>query len=562
MKLSLGRYDNAVRSRAATLESSVERVWRKDPSFWAAGAAESKSVASRLGWLDAPDLMLAHLTELQSFGDELRHYGFRDIVVLGMGGSSLAPEVLRRTIAARQRPSDAQPRLHVLDTTDPQAILSLVSGIDLSRTLFFVSSKSGSTIEANVLFEYFERLVTDATSAPSGSHFVAVTDSGTPLEQLAKHRGFRRVFLNPTDVGGRYSALTYFGLAPAVAAGFDVERLLIQGQHAADQAHSGAGETLLFGAALGELALLGRNKLTLIASPSLASFGLWAEQLIAESTGKNGIGIVPIDNEPLARPKQYGDDRAFVYLRLEAESNGHTDAVIGSLAAEGFPVIQRELDDMYDLGREFFDWEFATAIAGHVLGINPFDEPNVQESKDNTSRVLREFEDTGRLDNPALEDRMPVAYSRSFGASALEPAVARFLGELKAGQYLAITAYIGETQDHNDEFDEIRRQVRDSLGVATTLGYGPRYLHSTGQLHKGGPPIGAFLQVTASDTTDVPIPGRPYTFGQLKRAQAIGDFESLTSRDLPVLRVHLQKNVAAGLGALKRAVAMAASIPA
>jgi glucose-6-phosphate isomerase len=544
------------------LESSVERIWRKDPSFWADDATDARSVATRLGWLDAPGSMLAHVAELRSFGDEIRHAGFSDIVVLGMGGSSLAPEVLRRTSPGRQRLSDRQPRLHVLDTTDPQTILSLTACIELSNTLFFVSSKSGSTIEANVLFEYFEERVAAATNASPGQHFVAITDPGSPLERLAKDRGFRRVFLNPADVGGRYSALTYFGLAPAAAVGLDVERLLFRAERATARARSGASDALQFGAALGELAQRGRNKLTFITSPTLAPFGLWAEQLIAESTGKNGVGIVPIDLEPLARPRQYGDDRVFVYLRLEADSNGHTDAVAGSLAAEGLPVIQRDLDDAYDLGREFFDWEFATAVAGQILGINPFDEPNVQESKDNTSRVLRGFEETRKLDIPALEDRMPVAYSPSFGASSLEPAVARFLGDIKNGQYLAIVAYIAETQVHNDEIEEIRRHVRDALGIATTLGYGPRHLHSTGQLHKGGPPIGLFLQVTASDTTDIPIPGRPYTFGQLKRAQAIGDFESITSRDLPVLRVHLQTNIAAGLGALKRAVAIATSITA
>jgi hypothetical protein len=370
------------------------------------------------------------------------------------------------------------------------------------------------------------------------------------------------VFVNPSDIGGRYSALSYFGMAPAVVAGIDVGRLLARAEAAAQAAGRPESDAALFGAALGELALAGRNKCTLITSPAVASFGLWAEQLIAESTGKEGTGLVPIDGEPLGRPKQYGDDRFFVYLRLEADSNGHTDATAGALVAQGYPVVTLELDDVYDLGREFFQWEFAVAIAGKVLGINPFDEPNVQESKDNTNRVLQEFEKTGRLDNPALDDEMAVALSPASGASTVSPAVANLLAQVNPGDYFAITAYVQQTDETDAVFADLRQRVRDRFGVATTLGYGPRFLHSTGQLHKGGPAQGVFLQVTAVDQEDVAIPGRSFTFGQLKRAQAIGDFDSLAAHSRPVVRVHLQRDITGSLEALRRAVAASGHVPA
>jgi hypothetical protein len=351
-------------------------------------------------------------------------------------------------------------------------------------------------------------------------------------------------------------------MAPAAVAGIDVARLLARAAVAAQSARSRDSDALAFGAALGELTLAGRDKCTLVTSKTLEPFGLWIEQLIAESTGKDGTGIVPIDREPLGRPKQYGDDRFFVYLRLEADSNGHTDATVGALIAEGIPVITLTLSDVYDVGGEFFRWEYAVAVAGQVLDINPFDEPNVQESKDNTTRVLAEFEQQGRLDNPALDDQMPVALSPDTGASAVQPAVKSLLAELEQGDYFAITAYVGQTDVIDDMFARIRQRVRDAFGVATTLGYGPRFLHSTGQLHKGGPPNGVFLQVTVTDADDLPIPGRAFTFGQLMRAQAIGDFESLAAHGRPIVRVHLQRDIVGGLDALYRAISEASSVAA
>jgi glucose-6-phosphate isomerase len=506
--------------------------------------------------------MQTRLPEIEELAHDARSSGIRDAVVLGMGGSSLAPEVLRQSIASGLRSRTPHPTMHVLDTTDPASIAAVADHIDPARTLFFVSSKSGSTIEANVLFEYFFALVDGAASSEPGRQFVAITDAGTSLETLGRERGFRRVLINPSDIGGRFSALSLFGLAPAAVAGVNVEQLLTRGITAAEAARSPESDALLFGAALGELTRAGRNKCTLITSPSIASFGLWAEQLIAESTGKEGTGIVPVNGEPLGRPKQYGDDRFFVYLRLEADSNGHTDAVAGSLAAEGLPIITLDLDDEYDLGAEFLGWEFAVAVAGQVLDINPFDEPNVQESKDNTTRVLQEFAATGKLDNAALDDHMPVALSPRAGASTVAPAVTDLLSTLQPGDYFAITAYLEQTPATDAAFADIRERVRDAFGVATTLGYGPRFLHSTGQLHKGGPPQGVFLQVTAADDPDIMIPGRDFTFGQLKRAQSIGDYESLAAHERPVTRVHLQRDVPSGLAALRSAIIAATSVAA
>ncbi len=562
MKLTLGRYDEAVRRRTAELAPCVERVWRREASSWGGDAARAKSVSNRLGWLDVAALMRERAGEIVRFADEVRAAGFRDAVVLGMGGSSLAPEVLRRSIADTAV-GGGHPRLHVLDTTDPATILASTRAIDPAATLFFVSSKSGTTIEANTLFAHFHELVRGLKGERAGENFVAITDEGTPLQALAKEHSFRRCFVNPSDIGGRYSALSYFGLVPAAVAGVDLAKLLDRGTEAMKAAKAPDGEAALLGAALGELALAGRDKLTLLVSPGIASFGLWAEQLIAESTGKEGLGVVPIDGEPLASPGAYGGDRAFVQLRLDGDDNAAADVLAAELVAEGHPVIAIDLADAYDLGREFFRWEFAVAVAGQILGINPFDEPNVQESKDNTNRVLREFERSGRLDVAGLDGRGgPIAVTPG-GVRALGD-LAYLISELVTGveppQYFAISAYIRQTAATDAAFAAVRAAIRERCGVATTLGYGPRFLHSTGQLHKGGPPRGVFVQVTAQDAEDVVIPGRSFSFGQLKRAQAIGDFQSLVDHDRPVVRVHLGLEVNAGLATLREAVQAAARV--
>jgi len=527
--LSLGGFAGAeAQVESLVAASAADRIWKRDAAFWGGDAGRRESVANRLGWLDVAQQMRADVGALQSFAERVRADGFRDAVVLGMGGSSLAPEVMRRSFGARR----GWPRLHVLDTTDPATIRAVLEQIDPATTLFVVSSKSGTTIEALSLFAFFHEQVRAVKPDDAGANFVAVTDAGTPLQALAAEHGFRRVFVNPGDIGGRYSALSYFGLAPAAVVGIDVARLLDRGIAAAADARAADSDTLRLGAAIGALALAGRDKATFIVSPSIGSFGLWVEQLIAESTGKEGRGILPVADEEAASPTGYGDDRLFVRLRLGVDANGSEDAVVGSLLAAVLPVISIDLDDVYDLGREFFRWEFAVAVAGHVLGINPFDEPNVQESKDNTNRVLAEFERTGSF---GAIDEVPI---RDGG---LRTKLAALTSSLQDGSYFAITAYVQPTERAGEQFRRMRSAVMRGTGVATTLGYGPRYLHSTGQLHKGGPARGVFLQVTAQQGSDLSISGRSFTFGQLKRAQAIGDLQSLHSHGLPALSVRLSE---------------------
>jgi glucose-6-phosphate isomerase len=554
VKLELGRYAEAAQDRADALTAgdAAGRIWRRDATFWGGDENRQRSVANRLGWLDVAAQMRAHVPDLRAFAEQVREDGFADAVLLGMGGSSLAPEVLRQSFG----PQPGWPRLHVLDTTDPATILAVTRQIDPARSLFFVSSKSGTTIEALSLFAYFHAIVDAAKPGRAGEHFVAITDDGTPLQDLARQHGFRRVFTNPGDIGGRYSALSYFGLAPAAVMGIDIARLLDRGIAAAEATTAPDSDALRRGAALGEAALAGRDKATFIVAPEIASFGLWVEQLIAESTGKLGRGILPVAGEPLGAPAHYGDDRLCVQLRLGAGAPAQ-DASLAALVAAGHPAIVIDLDDPYDLGREFFRWEFAVAVAGEVLEINPFDEPNVQESKDNTQRVLKEFERTGSLDLAGVDAHAGAVVLSAPGRLAdapLDASIAALIDALKPGNYFAITAYIEPTARADDAFSEIRAAVRDARLVATTLGYGPRFLHSTGQLHKGGPATGVFLQVTAGDAEDVAIPGRPFTFGQLKRAQSIGDFESLLGHGRPALRVHLGNDIETGLAALRAAV--------
>jgi len=562
VKLHLGRYEERVRARVEALRSAGApgRIFEHDATFWGGDDARRGSVASRLGWLTVADEMRAHVDELRAFADEVRAAGYRDAVLLGMGGSSLAPEVLRQSVAVPrshvERPAGL--RLHVLDTTDPATIRAVADAIDITRTLFFVSSKSGTTIEPLCLFAYFHGLAEAVRPGRAGEQFVAITDPGTPLQRLAEEHRFRRVFTNPQDIGGRYSALSYFGLAPAVVAGVDIDTLLERGSAMAEASRRPQGEALTLGAVLGELALAGRDKCTFVVSPSIASFGLWVEQLIAESTGKDGKGILPVAGEPLATPLQYGDDRLFVQVRLEADDNGEEDAAIGALIAEGFPAVIIELtEDEYDLGGEFFRWEFAVAVAGQVLGINPFDEPNVQESKDNTHRVLAELERTGELDVHDIDGHPTPVVLTTAGRQAsgdLGCVLRELLTGVAPPQYVAFTAYVRETDATDAAFDGMRQALVEGPHVATTLGYGPRFLHSTGQLHKGGPRTGVFVQVTQTDADDIAIPGRPFTFGQLKRAQAIGDFEALAAHGLPAVRVHVGDDVERGLRALRGAL--------
>ena len=538
---SLGELQPAIDAQLAQLqkEEAPRRLWAKDSTLWSTNPAKREEIRDRLGWLNVAEKMLEHAAEFRELSAHGRTYS--DLVLLGMGGSSLCPDVLRNTFGAIK----GHPRLHVLDTTDPATILAVRSKIRIQDSLFIVASKSGETTETLSHFAYFwDQVRAGGHDGMAGRHFAAITDPGTSLEKLAKDHGFRWIFPNPPDIGGRYSALSYFGLVPGALMGVDVAELL---ERAVEMAHSCADSVpaadnpgVWLGAVLGRLALEGRNKLTLIASPKVASFGYWVEQLIAESTGKQGKGIVPVEGEPVGKPSVYGDDRVFVYIRMDSDP---VNRAVRALERAGQPVVTLTLRDKLDLGGEFLRWEVATAIAGSILGIDAFDQPNVQESKDNTKKVLGKFRASGKL--PAAVS-LPPAKSRTGLRSLLERA--------KPGAYFAIMAYATRTAASEAAIASIRATVRDRTHFATTAGYGPRFLHSTGQLHKGGPKTGLFLQVVQDDTRDVPIPGQPYSFSILKQAQSLGDLQSLTSRRLPVLRVTLGREPAAGWRALAAAV--------
>ncbi|TAK33887.1 MAG: glucose-6-phosphate isomerase [Chloroflexota bacterium] len=514
----------------------VGRMWRKDHTVWKPDPTE---ITNRLGWVDVIDAMRGQVPELVGFARQVREAGFRHVVLLGMGGSSLGPEVLRQTFGS----AASFPELMVLDSTVPAWVLAVQESIDPARTLFLVSSKSGGTIEVMSLYKYFRSLVEQAVGRETfGQNFVAVTDPGTSLEKLAREQGFRRVFLNPHDIGGRYSVLSYFGLVPAALTGLDVATLLER----AGAIHDACAASVpirqnpgaWLGAAMGAFALSGRSKLTLIASSSIGSFGLWVEQLIAESTGKEGKGIIPIADEPLMDPQFYGDDRVFVYLRLEGDDNTSPDAAVEGIAESGQPVVRLDLPDRLDLGAEFFRWELATAVAGAVLGIQPFDQPNVQQSKDVTSAVLREYQQSGR-----------------FPEIAAPSSPRDLLLQSQAGDYLAIMAYLRPTPEVEAALTELRRAVMERFRVATTLGYGPRFLHSTGQLHKGGPGNGLYLQLVADRTQNIPIPGEQYTFGTLCDAQALGDLQALQAQGRRVARVRLGTDNASEIRRMARELA-------
>jgi transaldolase/glucose-6-phosphate isomerase len=538
---SLGALQPAVEVQLAKLQKdeAPRRLWAKDSTLWSADPAKREEILDRLGWLDVAEKMLEHAGKFHELATEGRAYS--DVVLLGMGGSSLCPDVLRNTFGVVK----GHPRLHVLDTTDPATILAVRAKIKIQDTLFIVASKSGETTETLSHFAYFwDQIKASGRGAMAGWHFAAITDPGTSLEQLARDHGFRWIFPNPPDIGGRYSALSYFGLVPGALVGIDVGEML---ERAIEMAHSCAESVPVagnpgawLGAVMGQLALGGRNKLTLIAAPKVATFGYWVEQLLAESTGKEGKGIVPIEGEPLGKPAVYGDDRLFIYIRMDSDA---PNRAVAALEKAGLPVVTLTLRDKLDLGGEFFRWEVATAIAGAVLGIDPFDQPNVQESKDNTKRVLATFKSKGKL--PPAQST-PAAKARS-GIKAL-------LGRAKPGAYFAIMAYTARTTASQAAISAIRSAVRDKTHIATTAGYGPRFLHSTGQLHKGGPKTGLFLQIVQEDARDVTIPGQPFSFSILKQSQSLGDFQSLSSRRLPVLRVTLGRNPVAGWKALAAAV--------
>ena len=517
-----GDLSNAVAARVgkAVEERIARRVWAKDESLW--GGPGIAEIGDRLGWLTISDAMLERADELVEFARGCAAEGLTDAVLLGMGGSSLAPEVLWRTFGA----TEGSLALHVLDSTDPAAILAVQETVDLERTLFVVSTKSGGTIETLSLFAHFHALV------PDGSRFVAITDPGSSLLELARERGFRAVFENDPNIGGRYSALSLFGLVPAALIGAPLhallERAVVAEQECAHFEQTQTNPGLWLGLAVGELARHGRDKLNFVVGDPAASFGLWVEQLVAESTGKRGRGILPVADEPLLEPESYGADRVFVHLRDPERVSADTDARIEALGKAGHPTFTLTVNGGEDLGRMFFLAEFATAVAGWVLEINPFDQPNVQEAKDATKRVL------GAGPLPALQE-------------ADDAALHALLGGGSAGSYVALMGYVAPSIEFDEEVVALRATLMRRTHLATTFGYGPRFLHSTGQLHKGGAPVGRFLSLIADEGPDVAIPGASYSFRTLKTAQALGDLETLRSHHLPAEIVRLSGDPASAL---------------
>jgi transaldolase/glucose-6-phosphate isomerase len=539
-ELRLGRYEPAVQARLERwgAESLGRRLWGKDHTVWSARPVPE--LTDRLGWLKLPESMRTQAEDLSRFALEVRSDGFRDAVVLGMGGSSLAPEVFARTYGS----SNGYPALTVLDSTHPEAVRSLMGRLDPARTLFVVSSKSGTTTETLSLFRAFWQW-----SAEAGRRFVAVTDPGSSLEALARERGFRAVWNAPEDVGGRYSALTSFGLVPAALLGVDVREVLLRARSMAEACTGPAASNpgLILGAALGELALAGRDKVTFLASRGIDSLPDWIEQLVAESTGKIGRGIVPVVGERLGEPGAYGQDRFFVgLLSGDPGDDRPLETRLAALETAGHPVARFRLSDPADLGREMFRWEMATAAAGAVLGVNPFDQPDVQLAKELATRAMKE-RSSGAPAAPADE-------IRASDAGPLGSALEHWLAGAGPGSYLGVHAYLPAAPETTEILHDIQARLRDRTRLATTFGYGPRFLHSTGQLHKGGPDTGRFLQIVDEPEHDLPVPETDFTFGTLIRAQADGDRSALEQRGRRVMRVNLGNDVARGLARLRGAL--------
>ena len=522
----------------------AKRIWQKDATLWKSDPDNIKIINNSLGWLTVADEMIGVIEDLVEFSESIRSSGFQHVMVCGMGGSSLCPEVLARTFGRQS----GFPELLVLDSTDPDVIAAFKERIDIERCLFIIASKSGSTTEPNVFYKFWYEEVSKLREDP-GQNFVAITDPGSPLVDTAAKLKFQRTFLNQSDIGGRYSALSYFGMVPAALMGLDVRRLL----EGARQAAKSIDAAVELGMALGDNALAGRNKLTLVLDQRLETLGLWIEQLIAESTGKEGTGILPVNGEPLGPPDVYGNDRLFVSISLGDRTQ------LDAVAAAGHPIVYRELNDPYDLGAEFFVWEFATAVAGWRLGINPFDQPNVQEAKDATKELLTAFTRRGQLDprNIIASDELITIYGADDAekAESVDEVLRGQLATIKPGDYIAFLNYIEETPEVDREFQDLRIQLRDNTRCATTIGYGPRFLHSTGQLHKGGPDTGVFFQIIANDAVDFAIPGEPYTFTILKQAQALGDFRALVKRGRRVIGIDLGDNTREALAHLKALLA-------
>jgi glucose-6-phosphate isomerase len=541
LRLSSQRGQEFLHAARANADLAVTGLWQRQPSTWSAASDVQAKIANRLGWLDSPALMAKSIDRLRAFGDGIRRDGFSDVVLLGMGGSSLAPEVLRAIVGV----APGWPRFHMLDSTDPDAVRALST--PAKTTLYVLASKSGGTIEPNMLTAHFRRALEDAGLTRWADHFVAITDEGTVLARRARDERFRDVFINPSDIGGRYSALSFFGMVPAALMGQDVAAMVDWGLEMLSASNPAAGDLLenpagALGLFIGAAARTGRDKLTLLVPPDLEPFGLWTEQLVAESTGKHGVGVVPITGEPAGGVQAYGHDRAFVRIARNGEKSEH-DSLVRELEAAGHPVATIDWAEPLSIGAEFVRWEIATAIAGALLEINPFDEPNVQQAKDATADLLGQYKSNGALPRSTPDLTLPSGVTLTASRKARETLggqpVNRLLSTLAAGDYFAQLAYVPSGTEVLADLSALRRHVRDSAHVATTLGIGPRYLHSTGQLHKGGRATGVFLLITSAPKADLDIPGEPFTFGTLEHAQALGDFASLDAAGRRVVHAHL-----------------------
>jgi len=548
------------------VNGKMRRLWAHDASLWT-GADE----ADWLGWLGVTDDQLVHIDHLKKVADEVKSAGFTHVALLGMGGSSLCPEVMRMTFGT----VPGFPELHVLDSTDPAQIKAFESTLDLGRTLFIVSSKSGATLEPNIYKQYFyERVKNAVGEKEAGSRFMAITDPGSKMQQVAEADRFRHIFFGWPSIGGRYSALSDFGLVPAAVMGVDVPKLLDRTE---EMVHACAASVpteenpgLVLGVILGVAATrFGRDKVTIIASPGIRDLGAWLEQLLAESTGKVGKGLVPVDREALGSPEVYGSDRVFAYIRLESAPDPKQDAAVVAIERAGHPVVRIAMDEIYDLGEEFFHWEVATAVAASIIGIDAFNQPDVEASKVVTRKLTAEYEQTGKFppEAPILEADGIKLFTDERNAGALKKAAGKdqslagylkaHLGRLGAGDYFALLGYVEMNEVNESQLQKVRQAIRDARHVATCLGFGPRFLHSTGQAYKGGPNSGVFLQLTCDNASDLPVPGQKYTFGVVKAAQARGDFQVLAERGRRALRVHLGADVRSGLDTLLNAVTQA-----
>jgi glucose-6-phosphate isomerase len=571
LRLSLAPTERALVDEAverATAEQWAARLFDRDTTLWTDDADVAADIADRLGWLDAPDHFTLQVPALEGFGDGAIEAGFDNAVVMGMGGSSLTPDVLARTFGS----SEGYLGLRILDSTDPAAVGAAMDDLDPLETLWIVASKSGTTTEPLAfLAEAWSRVEAELEARKAdqkpGEFFAVITDPGRSLEAIPHHDDLRERFLNPPDVGGRYSALTYVGLVPASLIGLDLDALLASASAmlgACREPDAGENPGLQLGLAMGALARAGRDKLTFLTDPAIAGFGAWAEQLIAESTGKHGVGIVPIDGEPLRAAKAYASDRVFVAMSVAGSDGGDAANLADALERGGQPVIRIEIDDPIDIAGEMVRWEVATAIAGAVLEINPFDQPNVEEAKELTRRVLAGASGGSEVDDDGASDIDPEPILEVGGGiriadhdeESLAALLRPMLDQLGPPNYVAIQAFIAPSAAVDAAIANLRVALA-ATGSATTAGYGPRFLHSTGQLHKGGPPTGVFLQLTSDHLDDRPIPGWPYSFGRLIDAQARGDREALRAHDRPVVHAHLGANLAGDLATLERAITRA-----